>query len=319
MVSLRKTLCCLLMVAGAATFVACGGDDEPAEGGGDKTGDTSAASAGSDDSGAAVGSAGAGDGAAPGLTLKFSPAYSYFIAGEGAPKFRVPLWVPDQDISGASWSVEPEGALALEPNNEFGPGGQVAEILQAGEITVTANLGETTATGKIFVEEATMEEYSLGEDRYNNMVFLELPSADDFMDADGGIMMVSDEQRQMFRDDITAMLGQDLSCINCHGPESTLGKEHGPGQVAGWDNDQLIAIMAMGMKPPGSTFALQFLAGFFSMLHTWEGDAATLKGLTVYVRALPVVNQDSAELVANLTAMFSGGSFGGAPPAAPMP
>lgn len=321
MVSLRKTLSCLLLVAGSSTTIAaCGGDD------GNDGASSSGAGSSADGANAganASGASGSTSGAAPSaLMIKFDPAYSFFIDGADAPKFRVPFWVPGQDVTGSTWTAEPADAVSFQENNDFGPGGTIATILKAGEVTITVDTGEVQGSGKLTVTPATMDEYNLGSARYNNeiMFMFEMPDLSQFMLPDGGFMAPSQEQIMGFRNGIMEQLGnKQLSCNNCHGEQSTLGKQHGPGQVAGWTDEELIAIMSQGMKPPGSMFTLGAVAPFFARLHTWEGSPDELKGLAVYVRSLDPIKQDAMDLFMNLSGAFGGFGIGMIPGGAAPP
>jgi hypothetical protein len=273
----------------ALALVGCGGgddddDDGKPAGGGGGGGNAGSTPASGNGGGQPMG----GD-----LPILFSPMYSGY---DGKNTYQVPAIV--SGVSDVKWKAEPEDAVDIDPDAMSG--GVIITTRKAGDVKITATAGPLSGSSMLHITQFTPEERAAGEMRYNNMI----PLPEFMFDRDAGMPRPQD-----------IVIPDDLSCANCHGSgAAALDVEHTPQQTGGYSDDALIAIITMGMKPPGSMFHTPVPPFLYQMFHTWGASDAEKRGLVAYLRSLAPKSQgplDFAGLI-NRGRMMGGTAGAGA-------
>jgi len=284
MVSKRRTLTSatiLILCALALSLAGCGSSDDD---------DDDSPKAGN--SGAGSGSVAGNGGSTPtggGLTIVFSPMYSGF---DGENTYQVPAIV--SGVADVMWSADPANLVDIEKDVESG--GVLITTRGAGDVKITAKAGPLSGTAMLKITQFTPQQRADGEKRYNNAI--PLPS---FMfDPDAGPPNPS-----MF------MIPDDLSCKNCHGAGAmALDVEHTPQQTGGYSDDDLIAIITNGTKPPGAKFHTMVPPFIYTMFHTWGATDAEKVGLVAYLRSLSPATQGPLDFGGLVNRGMMGGNAG---------
>ena len=287
----RRTLTCaaiLSLCIPAVGLTGCGGGDDDDDG-------ESGAGGGGAGTGTAAGTTGtAGSEPAGGsLPILFSPMYSGY---DGTNTYSIPAIV--SGVTDVKWKADPEDAVDIEPDAMSG--GVIITTRKAGVVKITATAGPLSGSSMLNITQYTPEERAMGEMRYNNMI----PLPDFMFDRDAGMPRPQD-----------IVIPDDLSCANCHGTgAAALDVEHTPQQTGGYSDEQLIGIITMGMKPPGSMFHTPVPPFLYQMFHTWGASEAEKKGLVAYLRSLAPKSQGPLDFAG----LINRGRMGAAGSAAPV-
>ena len=91
----------------------------------------------------------------------------------------------------------------------------------------------------------------------------------------------------------------DLACNNCHTTGAKYFEiQHTPTQAARFSDDELKAILTMGMKPEGVGYRVlpEMLGGstadeIYNDYHRWEATDEEITGMIVYLRSLTPTGQ----------------------------
>ena len=242
--------------------------------------------------------------------------YSAFIPGDTAVHFQIPAVADDGNA--ATWSLSdptqaqleaqmfPVGAdmvpgvliTVLGLGDDAGPG--------PGQITVVASRSDgSCGTSTLNITANTADDYTIGQQRYNDGVALSLTRPAGFPDGgfpEGGFggmgMMTADGGSFYERDGGTA-------CTNCHGMNATNSAyktvSHTPEQTGGFSDSQLIGIITQGNIPDGGYFdpsviipscdggaaCTQMAFDTWHAFHQWADITPDeYAGIVVYLRAL---------------------------------
>jgi hypothetical protein len=269
MVSIERTLtsatilllCSLLLALNACGSSSDGDDDDDTAAGG--------SSGSGSNAGGSTSTPATGD-----LKIVFSPMYSGF---DGQNTYRIPAIV--SGVGNVEWSASDPSMVDLEPDADSG--GVMITTRAAGKVTIMAKAGALSGSSELTITQFTPEQRALGEMRYNNNI----PFPTFMFDPDAGMPRPQD-----------IMIPDNLSCKNCHGSGATaLDVEHTPQQTGGYSDDQLIAIITMGMKPMGAQFHTPIPPFLYTMFHTWDATAEEKTGLIAYLRSLAPATQGALD------------------------
>jgi hypothetical protein len=199
------------------------------------------------------------------LQVLFNPMYSAF---DGVHPFKVPAIVDNVDPSTVTWSLsDPSMAdLVVDP----GIGGVMIAPRKPGKVTVIATAGKQRGTSLLTITQATPDDWSVGNMRYNNGVVL--TGGVGRQNGDGGAM-------------------KDVACTNCHGDTATAGPyrtvSHTPQQTGGFSDDDLLGIFTMGKVPVDGYFDSTVVNyNMWRQFHNWQMSPQEAKGIIVYLRSL---------------------------------
>jgi hypothetical protein len=210
------------------------------------------------------------------FVISFSPVYSAF---EEDHDYQVPLFA-EPGVEVDRWEVvDAEGYLqddVADISRWAEINGVVLRPRRAGDYVVLAHAGERTGCTELHVTQGTPELWSLGEQRYHNL--LRLSSQPEAI-----------------------QLPEDVSCASCHGTgASFLAIEYTPLQTAGLSDQQLTAAITMGIRPDrsqasGPTRCRPYIsntpssgvpAAIYRYFHTWQATADEGAALVQYLRSL---------------------------------
>lgn len=206
------------------------------------------------------------------LEILFPKMYSAY---DGVHEFRVPAKV--EGVKNAKWSADPSDAVEIEKD---GPDGVLITVKKAVDVvTIYAKAGSLKASAKLYITQATPEEWEEGNERYNNGVVWKRGGDRDGGGGgrgDGGGGGKKGERR----------VDPNLACTNCHNKGGKGGDiEHTPMQTGGFSDEELVAIFAEGKKPAGVEMRTMPRERWEKM-HKWEMEPEEKKGLIVYLRSL---------------------------------
>jgi hypothetical protein len=245
---------CSMVLCLAACSSADDGDDDDSAGGGGESGKGGAAPVGND------------------LKILFNPMYSGF---DGENTYQIPAIV--SGVKDVKWEASDPSMVDLAPD----PGGGVMiTTRKAGDLKIIARAGDLSGQADLHITQYTPEERAAGDARYHNNIPLVLMFP--MRDPDAGPPTGPPN----------FMIPDDLSCNNCHGSGAmALDVEHTPQQTGGYSDDQIIGIITMGMKPPGSAYRTGIPPFLYQMFHTWGATDEEKRGLVAYLRSLSPMTQ----------------------------
>ncbi|MDB4988297.1 MAG: hypothetical protein JWN04_3475 [Myxococcaceae bacterium] len=218
------------------------------------------------DSDAMIGMPHAGSSTAT-LTVLPSPSYSGF---DGTHTYQIPLKVNNK--AGAKWSVDNPNLVDIQETAD----GVMLTTKGAGEVLVTATIGNDVGASKLSIAQFTPDLWSIGDKRYNSGVTV--------FPGDGGVPTGNPGP--------SFMLDKDGSCSSCHGATApTLRVEDTPYQTGGYSDAEMITIFTRGMKPAGAVQRSYIPSYFWGMFHEWNVTDAQKQGLVGYMRALTPKSQ----------------------------
>jgi hypothetical protein len=205
------------------------------------------------------------------LQIFFSPMYTSF---DGVHPFQIPAVVGNVDPASITWTVSDSQMVDLQ--NDVALGGTMISARKAGSVTVIATGGGKCGTSELNVTAATVEDWNVGNMRYNN-----------------GIKLVGDVGRGRPADAGPPMT--DVSCTNCHGP-TAMGPyktvSHSPEQTGGFSDQELVDIFTKGVVPIGGYFDSSIVSyNRWQQFHRWDMSPAEAKGVVVYLRSLTPQSQ----------------------------
>lgn len=242
------------LMTSVGALMACGGDDEPAE-----TGKGTGNETGKDGNPAT--------GLSATLQVLPSPAYSGF---DGKHKYQIPLRVNNK--TGAKWSVNKPELVEIQETAE----GVILTTKAAGEVIVSATIGDETGASKLNITSFQPGDYDIGDSRYHAPV-----SA---FPGDGGAPMGMPSA--------DFMLNKDGACTSCHGETApTLKVQHTPYQTGGYSDTDIITLLSEGKKPAGAVQRSFIPAFYWGMFHQWNVTTEQRTGILSYLRALPPKSQ----------------------------
>jgi hypothetical protein len=228
------------------------------------------------------------------LDIVYDKAYS---AHDGTHEFKVPFHVMGTEVPKEAWFSIPEGAVAFEDDPELAAegGGVLATVVDYHpEILIGVQAGMLGGTAGLYVTQATPEQWTAGEARYDNGTDYEFPelSPEDF----ANLLLNPDWS--------PPAPSPNTSCISCHSSNAKYFEiQHTPTQAARFSDDDLKKIMTMGMKPEGVGFrVLPMMLGdktnvqLYEEFHAWEGSDEELQGVIVYLRSLTPTGQGDIKL-----------------------
>lgn len=207
------------------------------------------------------------------LEILFPTMYSAY---DGVHDFRVPAKV--EGVKNVKWSADPSDAVDIEKDGDDGVLITVKKAVDV--VTIHAKAGSLKSSAKLYITEATPEEWEEGNERYNNGVVWKRGG-----DWDGGGGGRGDgggggKKKGERRVD------PNLACTNCHNKGGKGGDvEHTPMQTGGFSDEELIMIFAEGKKPDGVKMRTTTKERWEKM-HKWDMEPEEKKGLIVYLRSL---------------------------------
>lgn len=212
------------------------------------------------------------------LEILFPEMYSAF---DGEHDFRIPAKVVG--VKNVKWSADPADAVELEKDSQGGVLITVKKYVE--KVTITAKAGSLKASAPLTITKATPDEWSEGNDRYNNgVVWKRGGGGDAGAGADGGGGGKGSRK-----------VDPNLSCTNCHNRGGKGGDvEHTPMQTAGYTDDELIMMFSEGKKPAGVKMRTTTKERWEKM-HKWQMEPNEKKGLIVYLRALEPEEQGEVD------------------------
>ena len=233
----------------------------------------------------------------PSLTISFNPMYSAFISSTSQHSFLVPAIVSGVSGATVTWGASDMSAVGFQADPSTG--GTTITILKPGMVTITAAAGNLCGAAPLNVTQATEDDWTTGNGRYNNDAGLINPFGGGGMmmgPPPGGFRVPSQSDPSPFE---PADGGPGPACTNCHGPTATMqifkGIEHTPEQTAGFSDQQLIDIVVNGIIPDGGYYDQSIIPyQFWQFFHKWK-DISTpdqQKAIVVYLRSLTPAKQD---------------------------
>lgn len=267
----------------------------------------------------------------PTLNIVFSPMYSAYIPGSTQQTFQIPAILDDESM--ATWGSSDPSKVQLVPQTVAGAPGVMITVQGTGMVNIIATKsGGACGSSTLNITSATENDWTIGNQRYNDGVSLHLGAPDGgfmrpdggfgeggFMRPDGGFMM---PDGSFFEEE------GGTACTNCHGPTATNGPfndvSHTPEQTGGFSDQDLINIIVNGDVPDGGYFdpsvivagcdggaCAQRAYAEWHRFHQWsdiQPDQYT--GIVTYLRSLAPADQ-------NGTSNFGGHHHrdgGGGPP-----
>jgi len=263
--------------------------------------------------------------------IQFSPMYSAF---DGEHTYQLSPFIPaanpankDSDPvveSSIQWKID-EGFLKKDAFTEI-PGAVLLTTKKPGMTTVSVTAtrmsgakirGQSTLT----ISQASVDEWTKGEARYNNGMMINLFGGGGAMGAPpaaGGMGACGIPINLMGR------IPTNSACSNCHNNNGmAISVQHTPTQTAGYSNDDLIEIFTNAQKPAGGTFNSPLLKMapmpdcIYKEFHTWQIDDDTKLGIVWKLRSITPMKQqdiDFAKLAQQAAAargmMQAGGAAG---------
>ncbi len=242
------------------------------------------------------------------LQIVFNPMYSAFISSTSQHTFLVPAIVTGVSGANVTWTASDPSAVAFAADPKTG--GTTITIMKSGPVTIQAQAGNLCGTAPLNVTQATEDDWTTGNSRYNNANTIDLSGMT--MPPPGGFMIPGPNDPSPLE---PTDGGAGPACTNCHGATATGGifqaVEHTPEQTGGFSDQELIDIVAHGIIPDGGYYDSTIIPyRFWQILHKWS-DIATpdqQKAIVVYLRSLTPAPQ---------TGKFNFGGFmpgGGGPP-----
>jgi hypothetical protein len=277
----------------------------------------------------------------PTVPIVFSPMYSAFIPGSTAQTFAIPAVMSDGNPATWSLSDPTQGNLqteAFESNGVLIPGVLITLAgtgNDAGQLTVVGvETGGACGTSVLNITQNTVDDWNIGNARYNDGVALHLgrPTGFEagvpFVRPDGGF-----DGGEILRPDGGFQVGLPTTadggsyyetdggtaCTNCHGPTATNGPyktvSHTPEQTGGFSDTDLQNIIWNGEVPDGGYFDPSVLItncdggatctaealALWHSFHRWTDITSDeLPGVICYLRSLTPEAQ-------NGTSNFGGG------------
>jgi hypothetical protein len=251
-----------------------------------------------------------------GLPIKFNPMYSGF---DGVHSYQIPTFVMGADPATVTWGSSDPSMVNFQPYVT----GIMITTRKAGDVTIVATVGATCGSALLHITQYTVDEWNLGNARYNNGNPLNL-SIDaaalkncdaslgfdaDLSGWDGNISGFDASGFDASGFDAAAELGiqqcignpfdtPPAACTNCHGDMSN-GKlfgmtlfsdvSHTPEQTGGFSDQDLTNVFAHGTVPPGGYFDPSIVPyANWHLFHTWSdiNTAEEQAGMTAYLRSL---------------------------------
>lgn len=228
------------------------------------------------------------------LELAFSPMYSAF---DGTHTFQIPVIVNGFSASSVKWSASDPTAVTLTPDVNVGGAMITVRSAPTTPVTITANVGNLCGTSVLTIDSNTADDWTAGEQRYNNGVDLRADAGRRFGGCDGGACA-------------------DVACTNCHGPTAAgpfSDVAHTPEQTGGFSDSDLEAIITRGEVPGwlctgtgfNATVTTSPDAGYYDStiinycrwqsFHAWAMTSSELSGIICYLRSLtPAPQQGSS-------------------------
>ncbi len=239
------------------------------------------------------------------LEVVFAPMYSAHIDGDGTHIFQVPAIVNGISPSAITWGASDKSMvdLAVDPSTL----GTMITVQKSGTVSIVASAGTLCGSSTLTITAATLADWKVGSDRYNNGISLtgRLPGM-------GGPGMGGQAMGGGTTADGGAAAANQIACTTCHGDQATAGPyktvSHTPEQTAGFSDEQLQGIFMTGTFPGGAhdpSFDATIVAyPTWQAFHKWDMTADEAKGIIVYLRSLTPQAQNGA---ANFGGRFDGG------------
>jgi hypothetical protein len=152
---------------------------------------------------------------------------------------------------------------------------------KAGSFTITAKAGPLSGSSPLTITDATANDWSDGDQRYNNGVVIERGHRDGGAEGGGGGGDKGEGRPAP---------NKQASCTNCHGDTSRMDVQHTPMQTAGYSDQQLIDIFTKAKKPEGVEQRIMPLEKW-QRIHQWDVPVNVQKGIVVYLRSLEPKSQ----------------------------
>jgi hypothetical protein len=231
------------------------------------------------------------------LVIAFNPMYSASIPGSTTHTFLVPAVV--QGVSGTNVKWSESDSTAVMQQADPATGGTTITVLKPGTVTIFANInGQLCGQALLTVTQATEDDWTAGNARYNNGQGLINPFAMMMGMGDGGVPMGPPPGGFMIPSASSPSIlepadgGPGPACTNCHGPTATggvfQGIEHTPEQTAGFSDQELTDIIVNGIIPDGGYYDSTIIPyQYWQFFHKWRDlTPAQQKGMIVYLRSL---------------------------------
>jgi len=180
-------------------------------------------------------------------------------------------------VKKVKWTIDDPDAADLEPGTD-GTSVMIT-VRKAGDFTLTAKAGSLKGTAPIHITEASADDWSDGDKRYNDGVVIQRGHRDGGAEGGGGGggggYPAPDKQ---------------AACTNCHGDGSRMDVQHTPMQTAGYSDQDLINIFTKAQKPQGVPQRIMPLDKW-QKIHQWDVPENVQKGIIVYLRSLEPKSQ----------------------------
>jgi hypothetical protein len=234
------------------------------------------------------------------IPIKYNPMYSGF---DGTHMYQIPAFASGVDPGSVTWGSSDPTMVDFQPYVT----GIMITTKKAGDVTIVARSGTMCGSAVLHIAQYTVDEWNIGNARYNNSMPLMLnPEAGTFdasgFDASG--FDASDVDAAAICKMLTGMnyaspFGNTTpACTNCHGAESN-GKlfgmsifkdiAHTPEQTGGFSEDDLTNVFVNGVIPDGGTFDPSIVPYcIWNFAHKWTDIDTPEKqaGMRAYLRSL---------------------------------
>jgi hypothetical protein len=262
------------------------------------------------------------------LNIRFNPMYSGY---DGTHTYQVPAFAPGADPASLTWGAEDPSLVDIQPYLS----GIMITTKKAGDTNIVAKTSKACGVAPIHVAQYTVDQWNLGNARYNNGNPPGNPCPDagfgDGAPPDGSFDAAGFDANDFDANDICAMfMSMNVSnpfecppaaCTNCHGTMSngmlfgmTLFSDvqHTPEQTGGFSEDDLTNVFVNGTVPPSGYYDNSITPYcIWHQVHTWT-DIDTpdrQMGMRAYLRSLTPQEQTGCfELFASN--QCSDGGFG---------
>ena len=200
------------------------------------------------------------------LQLTYSPMYSAFVPEHEA---QLPVTLKDTSLRtlGAKFSSSDSTVAAVSDTAD----GATITVMKAGVVTIGATLDGHSGTAKLTIKQYTNAQWLAGQYRYNKSELAIVPK-------DGAAITAIAITQSGTRN-------ANGACNTCHTAQAkTLKIENTPTQIAGYSDEELIAIFTMGKKPEGSVQKTTVPPFIWGMFHTWTVTDEERQGLVAFLR-----------------------------------